>query len=291
MDEGKWTSKAKIEFPTKLRLLAARLGIGRKSFFQDKSHSLLVIGGAYVDFTAFPYNYFYEIVPVFWDTWPKYHPLLISSLKRNKIRYAFFTQKDVAILIQEAIPEIESFWLPEGIKTEEYRKGVDLIERQVDVLSYGRKLEKYHTMIVEVLRGKYNYLYSSHKLDKIFPNFQELVKALSNSKISVCFPRSVTDPHQAGDVETLTQRYWESMLSRCIIVGKAPQELIDLMGYNPVIEVDWLNPKQQITEILDTIENYQPLVNRNFRYAVDNCAWHDRMKTLFSILKEREFDV
>ena len=45
-------------------------------------------------------------------------------------------------------------------------------------------------------------------------------------------------PELAGDIETLTQRYWECMLSRIVMLGHAPQELIDLIGYNPVIEID-----------------------------------------------------
>ena len=58
---------------------------------------------------------------------------------------------------------------------------------------------------------------------------------MSKIKIVVSFPQNITNPKKAGDIETLTQRYWESMLSRNIIVGQAPEELIELIGYNPVI--------------------------------------------------------
>ena len=47
----------------------------------------------------------------------------------------------------------------------------------------------------------------------------------------------MTQPEVAGDIETLTQRYWECMFSRMVMVGHAPQELIDFIGYNPVIEL------------------------------------------------------
>lgn len=36
---------------------------------------------------------------------------------------------------------------------------------------------------------------------------------------------------------TLTQRYCECMFSRMVMEGHAPQELIDFIGYNPVIEL------------------------------------------------------
>lgn len=37
-------------------------------------------------------------------------------------------------------------------------------------------------------------------------------------------------PEIAGDIETLTQRYWECMFSRMVMVGHAPQELLTLSG-------------------------------------------------------------
>ena len=79
---------------------------------------------------------------------------------------------------------------------------------------------------------------------------------MSKSKIMVCFPQCDTNPGRAGNIETLTIRYWEAMLSGCVIIGRAPNELINLIGYNPVIEVDWERAQEQLEEILFCIENF-----------------------------------
>ena len=93
----------------------------------------------------------------------------------------------------------------------------------------------------------------------------------------ICFPQCDTNPQKAGNLETLTQRYWEAMLSGCLIVGRAPQELIDLIGYNPVIDVEWDNPEIQVEGILNNIENYQNLVDKNIESAQKYATWDSRI--------------
>jgi hypothetical protein len=283
--------KSKVQLPGLIRLSVAKLKLGGKSFITNKKKTLLVIGGAYLDYTAFPYNYFYQTIPIFWDTWLKYHPLLISGLKRNKVKIAFFTQREVADKIQKEIPGIRTFWMPEGIESKLYKRGVELKERNIDILQYGRKLEQYHNVILDTVTPFYKYLYSNNDLDKVFKSFDELVTGLSNSKISICFPRSLTHPEITGGIETLTQRYWESILSGCLIVGKGPQELIEIMGYNPVIDVDWNNPKEQLKIILENIDKYQNFVNKNYEKALEICSWESRVNYVINTLKALNYEI
>ena len=70
------------------------------------------------------------------------------------------------------------------------------------------------------------------------------------------------------------------MLSRTVIVGHAPKELIDICGYNPVLELpddkDRINTF--ILDILSNIEDYQELVDRNRKTALEKGIWSIRMK-------------
>lgn len=282
--------KTRIEFPYSIRIIVSKLKLGRDTWFKSKKNALLIIGGSYIDFTSFPYNYFYEVVPVFWDTWEKYHPLLISGLKRNNVKYAFFTQKEVADRVQLSLPLIKTFWMPEGVKTEEYKKGGDLCNRPIAILQFGRKFKEYHEVIINSVNPEVKYLFARDDSEKIFDSFHELVDGLSNSAISICFPRAITHPEISGGIETLTQRYWESILSRCLIVGKAPQELIELMGYNPVIEIDWSDPYTQLSNILNKLEYHQDFVNRNYDRALEICSWDIRINFVMKELKKVNFD-
>lgn len=84
---------------------------------------------------------------------------------------------------------------------------------------------------------------------------------------------------------TLTQRYWECMFSRMVMVGHAPQELIDFIGYNPVIELsDKISPEELIANVIEHIEDYQVLVDKNRETAERLGSWDVRMKWLMGEL-------
>ena len=94
----------------------------------------------------------------------------------------------------------------------------------------------------------------------------------------------MTHSERAQNIETLTQRYWEAMLTGTLLVGHAPQELINVCGYNPVIELGD-NPTQVIKEILSNVESYQTLAERNRECAEEKAEWDKRMTEIMEILK------
>lgn len=97
----------------------------------------------------------------------------------------------------------------------------------------------------------------------------------------------MTQPEMAGDIETLTQRYWECMFSRLVMVGHAPQELVDFIGYNPIIELrDDISAEALIRDVLEHIDDYQELVNKNWETAERLGSWDVRMKWLMGELRE-----
>lgn len=97
----------------------------------------------------------------------------------------------------------------------------------------------------------------------------------------------MTQPEVAGDIETLTQRYWECMFSRMVMVGHAPQELIDFIGYNPVIELnDKISAEELIADVIEHIEDYQSLVDKNRETAEKMGSWEMRMKWLMGELEK-----
>ena len=114
---------------------------------------------------------------------------------------------------------------------------------------------------------------------------EQLYEAMGDAKVTITLPRSMTQPEVAGDIETLTQRYWECMFSRMVMVGHAPQELVDFIGYNPVIELrDDISAEELIADVLENIENYQSLVDKNRETAEKLGSWNVRMKWLMGEL-------
>ncbi|MDO4195453.1 MAG: hypothetical protein Q4D33_04790, partial [Prevotellaceae bacterium] len=68
------------------------------------------------------------------------------------------------------------------------------------------------------------------------------------------------------------------------ILGHAPKELVDFIGYNPCVEIDIEDPRKQIRDILSHIKEYQGLVDKNRKTALAHSDWKLRMKVLMSIL-------
>jgi hypothetical protein len=70
------------------------------------------------------------------------------------------------------------------------------------------------------------------------------------------------------------------------MIGKAPQELIKEIGYNPVIDIDKESPKEQIIDILNHIDEYQCLVDQNRKTALKYGDWSIRMNYIMNELRE-----
>ena len=183
------------------------------------------------------------------------------------------------------------FWLPEAADPAEYSSDIPLKDRKVDVLELGRRSEEYHKAITDALKEcSYTHLYVQGK-ERMFPTREQLMETWRHTRISVCFPKAVTDLERSGGMETVTFRYFESMSSKCLMVGHCPQELQDIFGYNPVIEVDRTDYSGQLLSVLADIEQeeYQELVDRNYQQMLKVGSWDARVQDMLALLRVRGY--
>ena len=244
----------------------------------------------------FPANYFHEIIPFCFDCWPPDYCEWKRLFSRHRVRTVFFTARDSADYFQSSNSDISTFWMPEAADATEYTPDTPLVAREIDVLEYGRRWEHYHESITASLEAMgHNHLYSSEKRfcqegnsnlrRYVFSNTEELRNGLGNTRISICFSKAVTHPDKAQNVDTVTFRYFESIASKCLIVGNCPSELRDLFGYTPIIEADLDDPAQQIHEILSDIGSYQSLVDRNYQRFLEVGTWDARALSIIELLE------
>ena len=252
----------------------------------DKEARLRFVEPVSLYFDTFPDYAFHEIIPMVWDCWPCYFEKMCVWLKRHKVRTAIFTSSQTAERIQERFPEMKVMWCPEAVDVTQYKKGKELKDRKIDLLEFGRSNGK---VFKSPLPSSVRHVCTKVGDTYIYNN-EELYEALGDTKLTIALPRSMTQPEMAGDIETLTQRYWENMLSCIVMVGKAPQELIDMIGYNPVINMDIDHVNEQIMDILAHIEDYQELVDRNCETALMYGNWEMRMKEVMMFLKRNGYD-
>lgn len=269
-----------FDLPWNVKLVLGKLGLCFPLFCGKK---LLVLSGGRPEYFAWPWCYFHEIVPVVWDCWPKYRLRLVRFVQRNRVRTIFCTSSQTADFVRAECPNVNAVWLPEGIDVNSYPCGPRLADRPVDILEMGRVMPKVHDAINQADFGRsIKHLYPQGKL--LFPDFDSLTKGMRDSKIGICYPRCDTHPEIAGNVETMTQRYWEFMLSGTLIAGRAPRELVEFCGYNPVVELND-HPVETLKAILEDPARYQVLVDRNRMFAVAQASWDSRMAIIKEHLK------
>jgi hypothetical protein len=221
------------------------------------------------------------------DTWPTVHTTNENALRSFKINIAFISAKQgVNHFNSLSIPDFKAYWIPEAINSNSYKYS-DYDKKEIDLLQYGRQWKWFHDNVhAFCLENKIRYEYPAHDaFDKTQFNSRELlIEALAKTKIAVCVPRTLTNPEDVINQTSVTTRYFECMSSKCLILGKAPDELIELFGYNPVIETDMSNPQQQLSDLIKNYESYIPLIEKNYQQVLHQHQWKNRIEKMIEVL-------
>lgn len=248
---------------------------------------LCMVEAASLQFDAFPDYLCHEVIPVFWDCWPGYWYKVEQWFRKHYVRSAIFTSSQTAEHFRGCFPEMNILTITEGIETDLYQSGCSLKEREFDFLEFGRCCNVVDSSLFSNSIVSLN----TWKNRKILTGRENFIKVLANTKVTLSLTRQDTQPLSAQGIDTLTQRYWECMLSRIVMVGRAPSELIDLIGYDPVIPLDKNNPLVQIEDMITHIEDYQELVDKNRETALRLGDWNVRMKQVMVWLRKQGYDI
>jgi len=264
----------------------AKLGLLRK-FRQGTGPAYFVPLMGPAEYRLFPHCYGADSIVYCYDCWPAYYDRWEAIFRRHQIRLAFFSARQSAEYFAARIPEMRSVWLPEATDPQVYERRLPLHERKIEVLELGRRYDWWHAQVTPGLASqRVSHRYENPRGQIIFPTREDFLRGLGNSRISVCFPASLTTPERAGEVETVTHRYFEAMASGCLLLGHCPAELAELFGYNPVIEVERDAPLEQLLNILAQIQTYQEQVERNYQRLLEVGTWQVRVRTLLTALEE-----
>jgi glycosyltransferase involved in cell wall biosynthesis len=251
---------------------------------------LVVVGGNLPMREFVPYGFVRPLILWRYDVWQPDYLRWEQYLTLSRTPLAFFTAKQAAEELGRRVPGCECVWLPECVSPEEYLPTRPLASRQIDVLELGRKYDLIHNQIQRPLEaaGK-RHLYERIKGIVIYPEKQQMVDGLADARVVLCYPSSMTHPERSGNVETLTHRYLQAMASGAVVVGKAPSELVEIFGYNPVVEFKTTDVAKKLLEILDNIAQYTPLVERNLARVKEVATTQLRVAQLTALLWERGY--
>ncbi|RYE11691.1 MAG: hypothetical protein EOP34_12020, partial [Rickettsiales bacterium] len=228
---------------------------------------------------TFPYYTISSDLRVLWtyDVWEPKFKEFEQLVRKSKINLLLLSSLQATEHFKNLhIPDCKVHWVPESVNPDDYRIK-PWNERSTHILSFGRSYKKYHEAILEECKANnINYKYENRKDQKDvavqrvksstlqFATWDSFVAGMADAKICICFPKALTHPEQVGSVSTITLRYLQAMASKCLIIGSAPLEVKYLFDYDPVIEVDWNDPINQIKLILDNYALYQDLIEKNY---------------------------
>ncbi|MGO9287500.1 MAG: glycosyltransferase [Polyangia bacterium] len=221
------------------------------------------------------------------DAWPRYMPWLVDFANHFNVKAIFFSARQSCQLFNERGigGRTRGHWLPEGIAPDDYT-WLPVDGKVIDVLEFGRRHEAYHNQIRPALQAAGAAHVYAKPGELLFPSKHDLCHALSRAKICICFPSSVTDPERAEGVSTMTLRYLQAMISRCLVVGQAPSDIAEVFGYDPVIAYDGSDPAGQLLDVARNFETYQPLVERNHAAVLSSHLWRNRIESVRSLLTD-----
>lgn len=252
-----------------------------------KEARLRFVSGHSICFDTFPDYLYYEIIPIVWDCWPSEIEKVSSFCNKYRVKTIFFTSSQMTDLFHEMFPNMNVFHITEGIDLDLFFKGEELEKREIDVLEIGRKNGIFFK---SPLPDKLNHIKTGN-FNRVFKSDIDYRMALANTKVTINVPRCDVDKKRAGNIETLTQRYWECMMSRVVMVGRAPGELIELIGYNPVIDWDGKDAASLVLDILQNVRDYQKIVDHNYETALKMASWDIRMRKIKDILSDKGYIV
>lgn len=182
--------------------------------------------------------------------------------------------------IQRLAGRCRVHFVPHGIDPRCYRAAA---EKDIDVLEFGRKMPGYHEALVGGLAARG--IVHHHGFIDSRAGF---VDCLSRAKISISFPRSMTDG--SPELPMLTLRYLQSIASKALVVGQAPPLLKELFGYDPVIPANLDDPCGQIAGILADFGSFRELLERNHRVLVEGHTFQHRWAEIKALLQSPPTD-
>lgn len=250
-----------------------------------KKHKNYVLIG-YQKEKFFPFFHFKADLKVLWmyDAWEPLFDEIEKTIRAYKINIVFTASKQSADYFNTLnIPNFQSHWIPEGIDVDQYQF-IPYQERTTDVLQLGRKWNEYHEKI-KTIEKDIVYQYEKKAGEIIFPTREDFLFGLANSKISICVPSDITHPERTGKISTITNRYLQSMASKCLLLGKIPHDMVHLFDYNPIIEIDDNNPVAQIEAILSNFDTYIPLIEKNYETIKSFHNWDNRVAQIENFIR------
>jgi hypothetical protein len=220
------------------------------------------------------------------DSWTHDNMVNENAFRSFRINIAFVSIRKAAEYFNSLnIPYFKAYWIPEAINSSNYH-WLGYAKKDIDFLQYGRRWDWIHKHLLSLCRSEvinYQYPKDDNPSKGQFKNRTALLDGLAKSKIAVCVPKTTTHP-EVCNLSTVTTRYFECMASKCLILGHAPEDLVAMFGYNPVVEVDYSDTIGQLKHLVGHYSEFVPLIEKNYQMTKEKHQWRNRIDDIKNII-------
>lgn len=171
-------------------------------------------------------------------------------------------------------------------------------ERVIDFSSYGRRLERFHKILIDYCNANQLYYdYSMQASRNVQATAQEFYKQyawhLSHSKFTISWPVELTSPARAGRLHPVTCRWFEAAAAGTVVVGRPPANEFFNGFFFPkfVLPVDPDGEASEIYKVLDHYyQDHESLLYSAAAYRakqLSSWTWKERVKRMLSLLPDQ----
>ena len=236
-----------------------------------------------------------HIILYCFDTWePKYEEFE-KIFKKIRPQYLFCTYLKSAEHFKRVLSETRVYWLQQSMdKTVFYDYGE---EKKRLFIQMGRKNESLHHYVFEYLdhnkieNNNKNYNYMKENKKPIYKNKFDLAKNINATKFFITAPQNIDNYKITGNISEVTARYFEAMAAKSLIVGYKPEDSFDLLFPfdNAMITVkpDGSDFDEKINYYLEHEDEYNEIINRNYKYVNNNHTWTNRLNYIMECLNKK----
>ena len=220
-------------------------------------------------------------VPYVYDCWPTRERDWAGFFARNRFDMAFFSAR-VAADHWNGFEGLRSVWMPEAIDDAQYPPGPPLRDRAIVVMELGRPYELAHEIIRRAVPSE---LHSHPGNRRSMPDRASLIRALHSTRALICYPGAITQPSgRTGSWESMTHRYLEAVATKTVVLGRIPDEMRDLFGFAPGVEVVADDLPDALHSIRTHPNDFQLLVERSHARLLEVATWNVRAKQMLEYL-------
>lgn len=232
------------------------------------------------------------------DTWEPQYTEFEKIFKTIEPQYLFCTYLKSAKYFQTALPKTNVFWLQQSMdKTVFY----DYKNKKTRIfMQMGRKNESLHKKTLGFLKNNNiqhcdrNYIYEKKEGEIIYKNKYDLARNINATKFFITAPQNIDNFKKTGNISEVTARYFEAMAAKSLIVGYKPEDSFDILfpfdNAMIMVKPDGSDFDEKINYYLENEDEYNEIINRNYRYVNNNHTWTNRLNYIIECLNEKELD-